>query len=148
MNPKPLTPKQQLYVDARVSGLGPSDAYRKAYAAEKSSPSTCAGNAKKIEAKPQVQEAIGAALEEAKKQRTMSAIVDRDYLLKKLEAASLMGMETHKSISAAVSAMALMARLQGLDKQIIENKTTATVEVTTPEARAALVAKLKGRAKK
>lgn len=147
MNPKPLTPKQQLYVDARVRGLGPSDAYREAYNAT-GSPSTCAGNAKKVEAKPAVQEAIGAALEEAKKQRTMSAIVDRDYLLKKLEAASIMGMETHKSISAAVSAMALMARLQGLDKQIIENKTTATVEVTTPEARAALVAKLKGRAKK
>ena len=44
-----LTPKQAAYRDARVSGLGPADAYRTAYDASRMSPAAIYANAHKLE---------------------------------------------------------------------------------------------------
>lgn len=49
-----LTPKQQAYVEARVKGAGPSEAYRLAYSADRMSPNAIAVEASRLESHPNV----------------------------------------------------------------------------------------------
>lgn len=56
-----LTAKQTVYRDARLSGLGPSDAYRAAYDAERMSPKAISVNAAKLEKHTSIALAITSA---------------------------------------------------------------------------------------
>ena len=75
-----LTPKQAAYRDARVSGLGPSDAYRKAYDAANMSPKAISVAAARLEKHA----SIGLAIVRASTATAERAIVTQEMVLRGL----------------------------------------------------------------
>lgn len=130
-----LTPKQEAFALAYVETGNASEAYRRAYDAEKMKPATVNRTAKELLDNPK----IAARIEELQSGHAERHKLTVDDLLRELEEArqAALTAETAQS-SAAVAATMGKAKLLGLDKQVIEHtgKDGGPVEVVhmTPEA--------------
>lgn len=130
-----LTPKQEAFALAYVETGNASEAYRRAYDAEKMKPATVNRTAKELLDNPK----IAARIEELQSGHAERHKLTVDDLLRELEEArqAALTAETAQS-SAAVAATMGKAKLLGLDKQVVEHtgKDGGPVEVVhmTPEA--------------
>ncbi|ELY4033962.1 terminase small subunit [Cronobacter sakazakii] len=112
-----LTIKQEAFCQAYVELGDASEAYRKAYDADKMKPESVHRKAKEV--KDNVK--VTARIEELQGEIKMRHNVTVDSLLAELEEArqAALGAETPQS-SAAVAATMGKAKLTGLDKQVVE----------------------------
>lgn len=113
-----LTPKQEAFALAYVETGNASEAYRRAYNAEKMKPATVNRTAKELLDNPK----IAARIEELQSGHAERHKLTVDDLLRELEEArqAALTAETAQS-SAAVAATMGKAKLLGLDKQVIEH---------------------------
>lgn len=110
-----LTPKQENFCQKYLELGNASEAYRQSYSAGKSKPETVARTAKALLDNPKIAARLDELKAKIEKRHaiTVDALVDK---LGKLYDAAL----TEAQIGAGVSAVMGIARLSGLDKQVVE----------------------------
>jgi hypothetical protein len=92
-----LTTKQAAYRDARVSGLGPADAYRKAYDASKMTAASIYANAQKLEKHTLIALSIAESLTEAVQvveERRQEAVASAAWIIEQAVKVVEFGMAT------------------------------------------------------
>lgn len=112
-----LTQKQETFCQVYVETGNASEAYRKAYAADKTKPEVVHVKASELLSSGKISVRVAELRGEIKKRHNVTV----DSLLAELEEArqAALGAETPQS-SAAVAATMGKAKLTGLDKQIVE----------------------------
>lgn len=124
-----LTIKQEAFCQAYVETGDASEAYRKAYVADKMKPETIHNKAYQLRQQGDVRARIEELQAEVKRRHNVTV----DSLIKELEEArqSALTAETPQS-SAAVAATMGKAKLVGLDKQIIDHTSSDGTMTTKP----------------
>lgn len=141
-----LTQKKETFCQAYVETGDASEAYRKAYVADKMKPETIHNKAYQLRQQGEVRARIEELQAEVKQRHNVTI----DSLIKELEEArqSALNAETPQS-SAAVAATMGKAKLAGLDKQIVEltGKNGAPIQTVnyTPADYAAASKQLEGK---
>lgn len=122
---KKLTQKQENFINVYLETGNASEAYRKAYDATKMSESSIGREAFSLIDNPKISSEIAARREKAA-QKCLITVHD---LVNELEEARIAALSAETpQASAATAATMGKAKLLGLDKQIIEQTVTATVE--------------------
>jgi hypothetical protein len=130
-----LTAKQWAYIEARASGMGPSDAYRSAYNASRMSPQAVSVEAARMEKHPSVAPALALVQEVATERviaRLEPAINSAEWIIEQAVA-------THREariaeqFGPAISALALLAKRHQEFKDNVPQIDARTVVVNFPE---------------
>ena len=101
-----LTPKEDAFARAIVSGCGPSEAYRAAGYSTRGTPATIASEASRVLARPHVADHIAALLERAESRCVLDHIELREHCAR-------IARDPHQPAAARLSAVMLDATLAG-----------------------------------
>jgi len=131
-----LTPSQKAYCRARASGLGPSDAYRRAYNCEGSSPGTINGNSQTLENSRMIVDYTNGLLDEAKRQTSLAPPVEREErieITRDWVGQGIAKIATNPAVKPNIRLQAYVhaGKLAGVDafrEIVVHQKTTRTLE--------------------
>ena len=116
-----LTPKQEAFAQAYIETGNASEAYRRAYSAGQMKPETIAVEASKLLSSPKVSIRVIELQDQALKRHEVTV----DSLIRELEEARVMASTGERpQASAMVAATMGKAKILGMDKQILDLKSS------------------------
>ena len=117
MTEKPLTAKQEAFAQAVASGLNQSDAYRKAYNAEKMSDKQVWEEASKLFSNPKVAPRVAELKAKLNARLEAKALWSREEAAEVLRKAISLGLDSdsHGKLADAVKSVEVLNKMTGLD---------------------------------